>query len=93
MLSKNSTNGFICDSNDSKRIRGNDSMKYGKEASLEPNASKPPRLASIYSIKIKNYSSPQINKAAFKQVTGLHLAFNIEATKEKKIIKLMTYKE
>lgn len=47
-ISRKSTTGFTWDSADNNRRRGNDSTRYRKEASEEPNISNPPRLASIY---------------------------------------------
>jgi hypothetical protein len=55
IFSRNSTIGFIWYSTDNKSSRGNDSIRYRKEASLEPNMPRPPRLASIYNIKLKIY--------------------------------------
>lgn len=51
ILSRSSIIGFKCVSNGNERICGNDSTKHRKEASEEPSMSKPPRRASIYTIK------------------------------------------
>lgn len=59
-LSRNTINGFKWDSTDSKRMRGNDSIKTPKDASLLSKMSRPPRLAPIYTRKCNHVSEMEV---------------------------------